>query len=154
MFDSIITPTIASSPLLIWAAMSAATIGWFYSVLLEKGNFGEVQKANLVILGAVSVTAIDHHHLPLSLLPQGNLRSLYVLGAIVRAPRTSAKNNEAVLVTGSAGDCGKALLSHTHKVMRMRGREDSIDSNAERAIGTVLEANRERNTRCELTVEL
>lgn len=107
-----------------------------------------------MILRAVSVTAIDHYHLSLSLLPQGSLCSLYVLRAIVRAPGTPAKNNKAVLVPGSAGDCGKALLSHTHKVMRVRGGEDSIDGNAERAISTVLEANRERNTRCELTVEL
>ena len=76
-----------------------------------------------------------------------------------------------ILVTGCLDDGGKTLLGNTHEGMGIGSRLHGIDSDTNASVSscekhkepgtkwiqqllTILEANREGNTRSELTVEL
>ena len=60
----------------------------------------------------------------------------------------------AYLVPASFNDGCKTLLGDTHERVWVRSRAHRVDCDADRAIGTVLETDRERYTRHELTVKL
>lgn len=98
--------------------------------------------------------AINHDGELLALLDQGLLGVLNVLFVIVRALGAATENDETVFVALGTGDSGQALLGNAHEVVLSSGSTDSINGNAEVAVGSVLEANRERETGSKLTVKL
>ena len=60
----------------------------------------------------------------------------------------------AVLVPACPDDRRHALRIDAQKVVRMAGGLHGVDGDADRAVGTVLEADREARAGCELTVQL
>lgn len=105
-------------------------------------------------VGAHTVGAVNHDSQLLLLVLQGLLGSLDVLLVKVGSLGTTSQDNEAVLVTLSAGDSGKTLLGDTHEVMLGSGSANGVNGNAETTVCAVLEADGERQTRGQLTVKL
>jgi hypothetical protein len=101
-----------------------------------------------------TVRAVNHHDLGLALLLQSIARSLDTFGVEVGASSSTTENDEAVFVTSGSCDGSQALLGHTHEVMLRPRSANSIDRDSQTSISTVLEANGERETRCELAVQL
>lgn len=104
--------------------------------------------------GRLTVRAVDHDSELLALLDESLLRSLNVLLVVVGALGATAKDNETVLVALGAGDSGQALLGNAHEVVFSRGSANGINSNTEVSVGSVLETDRERETRGKLAVKL
>jgi hypothetical protein len=107
-----------------------------------------------MILGAVSMAAINHHDSPLTLLFQSCFCGLHISGAVVGSLGSPTKDHKAVFVACCAGDCGKALLGDPHEMVGMRGGEYRVNGNRHGAVSTVLEPYRERYTRGEFAVKL
>lgn len=59
-----------------------------------------------------------------------------------------------ICVATGLDDSSETLLGNTHEGMRVGCRVHGIDGNTNTAVGSVLEADGERNTRGELTVKL
>lgn len=109
----------------------------------------------LVVLARVAVRAVDHEDVLLGLL-LGEL-SLSIRNArsvVVGALRAATEDDEAVVVAGGAGNGSKTLLGDTHEVVGVGSGLDGVNGDGEGAVSTVLEANGERYTGGELTVEL
>lgn len=102
----------------------------------------------------LTVGAVNHNSLSLLLVLQHLLGSLDALLVVVGTLGSSTQNNEAVLVTLGASNSSKALLGHTHEVVLSSSSANGINGNAKVSISAVLEANRERETRSKLSVEL
>jgi hypothetical protein len=100
------------------------------------------------------VRAVNHHDLGLTLLPQSLPHALDALLVEVGALGSTAEDDEAVLVSSSPGDGCKTLLGHTQEVVLRSSGSNSVHGNRESTIGTVLEANREGETRGEFAVQL
>jgi hypothetical protein len=107
-----------------------------------------------VVLGRVSVGAVNHDSLLLLLVLEDLLGSLNTLLVEVGTLGSATENNEAVLVTLGSGDSSKALLGDTHEVVLSGGSANGVNGNTEATVCTVLEADRERKTRGKLTVKL
>jgi hypothetical protein len=100
------------------------------------------------------VRAVDHHDLWETLLLQCLTGRLDAVLVEVGALGPSAQNDEAVLVSTSLGNSSQTLLCDTHEVVLSGRAANGIDSHGQASIGTVLEANGERETRSKLAVEL
>lgn len=74
--------------------------------------------------------AVNHDGLLLALLDEGLLGLLDVLLVEVWALGSAAKDDEAMLITLSAGDSGQALLGDTHEVVTGGGGADGVDGDA------------------------
>lgn len=98
--------------------------------------------------------AVNHDSLLLLLLLQLLLNSLDVLSIEVGAAGSTTENDEPVWVTSSLGDSSKTLLGDTHEVVLGGSRSNGINSDGQRAISSVLEADWEGKTRGELAVKL
>ena len=59
-----------------------------------------------------------------------------------------------MLIAAGPGDGSQTLLRDTHEVVLRRRGTNGVNGHAKVAIGTVLEAYGERQTRCQLTVQL
>jgi len=59
-----------------------------------------------------------------------------------------------ILVAGGFDDGSKTLLRNTHECVRVRSGFHSVNGNTDTSISAILKADRERDTRGELTVEL
>ena len=116
----------------------------------DLGNLGLV----VVVLERVAVRAVNHHDRTLALGLEGLASGSDAVLVEVGALGATAEDDEAVGVAGGLGDSGETLLGHTHEVVLGGGRANGVDSDSEAAIGTVLEAHRERETGSKLTVEL
>lgn len=81
-------------------------------------------------------------------------RRLHRSRIVVCALATATENDMHVMVPAGLYNCSKTLLGNTHECMRSTCSTHGINGNANRAIGAVLEADREGHTRSELTVEL
>jgi hypothetical protein len=101
-----------------------------------------------------TVRAVNHHDLREVLLPQRLAHVLDARGVEVCALGSSTQDDEAVLVTACPGDSSQSLLCDTHEVVLCRRAADRINSDGQTAIGSVLEANGERETRGKLAVQL
>lgn len=88
------------------------------------------------------------------LVLQGLLGSLDIFLVKVGAVGTATENDKAVLVALCAGNGGEALLGDTHEVVLGGGSTNGVNGNAEIAIGAILEADREGQTRGQLTMKL
>lgn len=98
--------------------------------------------------------AVNHHDLGQVLLPQ-RLAGSFDAGAVeVGALGPTAEDHKAVLVSACAGDGSQTLLGHTHEVVLRSCTADGVNSDCETAVGAVLEANGEGETRGKLTVQL
>lgn len=98
--------------------------------------------------------AVNHDGALLALRQQDLLGLLNVLLVKVGALATSTQDHESVLVALRPGDGGQALLSDTHEVVLGGGGTDGVNCDTEVSVGTVLEANGERQTRGKLSVQL
>ncbi|KAH3660176.1 hypothetical protein OGAPHI_007381 [Ogataea philodendri] len=104
-----------------------------------------------VVLVGVSVRAIDHHNASGRKLGLGlSNRGLVV----IRSFLTSSQDDETVVVTLGGGDGSESVLGNTHEVVGRRSGLDSIDSHVQRTVSSILETNREGQTRSKLSVEL
>jgi hypothetical protein len=102
----------------------------------------------------LTVRAVDHDGLLLSLLLQSLLGGLDALGIEVGTLGTATENDEAMLVSAGAGDGGQTLLGNTHEVVLGGSSANSVNGDGQASIGTVLETNWERETGSQLTVKL
>lgn len=98
--------------------------------------------------------AVNHDSLLLLLLLQLLLNSLDVLSIEVGTTGSPTENDKAVWVTSSLGDSSKTLLGDAHEVVLGSSRSNGINSDSQRAISSVLEADREGETRGELAMKL
>lgn len=98
--------------------------------------------------------AVNHHDLGQVLLGQGLSALLDILGVVVGTLGSTSEDDETVLVSGSLCDGSKTLLGNTHEVVLGSSRANGINGHTQTAIGTVLEAHRERQTRGKLSVQL
>lgn len=98
--------------------------------------------------------AVDHHDFRQLLLPQRFPGRFDALPVEICALASTTEDNEAVLISGGSGDSSKTLLRHTHEVVLGSSSADGIDSDGQSSISTVLEANREGETRSQLAVQL
>lgn len=101
-----------------------------------------------------TVGAVDHHDLGEVLLPQQLAHSLDVVLVEVGALGPTAQNDEAVLVTACPGDGCQTLLCHAQEVVLRSRAANGVDRHRKPTVGAVLEANGERKTGGELTVQL
>lgn len=101
-----------------------------------------------------TVRAVNHHDLGLTLLPQSLTRSLDALRVEVGTASSTTQDNEAVLVTGCSCNGCQALFGHTHEVVLSPRGANGVDRDGQTSIRAVLEANRERETRCKLAMQL
>lgn len=104
--------------------------------------------------GKRTVRAVHHHDLGQVLLPQRLAHSLNAGAVEVSALGAAAENDEAVLVAACPCDSGETLLGHTHEVVLCGSAANGVNSHGQPAIGAVLEANGEGQTRCKLAVQL
>ena len=144
-----------SSPARSCSEMVFATLGWLRWSLRELPRV-LVSLWHLRDHKAVSLTvrAVNHHDLRQVLLAKGLSALLDVLGIVVGALCSTSEDDEAILVSGGLCDGSKTLLGNTHEVVLGSSRADSVNSNTQAAVGTVLEAHRERQTRGKLSVQL
>lgn len=108
----------------------------------------------LVVLFRVAMTAVNHQARIQALRLELLARLLQALSVVVGALLSTAQDDEAVIIADSADDGHNTGLGDGEEVVRMLDRANRIDCDIESAVGTVLEANRERQTRGKLTVEL
>lgn len=101
-----------------------------------------------------TVRAVNHDSLLLSLLIQGLLGQLDILGIEVGASGATTEDDESVLVSGGSGDGSETMLGDTQEVMLGGRGSNSINGNSQAAIGAVLEADWEREARRKLAVQL
>ena len=108
----------------------------------------------LVVLLRVSMAAVNHKTSGKTLGSQLSLGLLDALGVIVGALLASTENDEAVRVAHGANNGSNTWLGDREEVVRVLDRANGIHSNIQSAVGTVLEANREGQTRSQFTVNL
>jgi len=108
------------------------------------------------VLVRVSVRAVDHDARPhiRSRLLHGRNSSADGLGVVVGALGTAAEDDVHVAVTARLDDGGETLFGDTHEGVGVGGGAHRVDGDTDAAVGTVLEADGERDTTCQLTVEL
>lgn len=104
-----------------------------------------------VVLVGVTVRAVDHQGATWRQLSLGLSHGLSV---VVGALLTTSQNHEAVLVTLGSDNGSKTVLGNTHEVMGVGGRKHGVDGHTQSTVGTVLEADWERQTRSQLSVQL
>lgn len=114
------------------------------------GNLGLV----LVVLVGVAVRAVNHKALGDTLLVDGSLGLSDARGVKVGALGAAAQDDEAVLVAGGADNSDNARLGDGKEVVGVLDSANGINGNAKRAVGTVLEADGERQAGGQLTVQL
>lgn len=107
-----------------------------------------------MILLRIAMAAIDHESRSQTLLLERLLGLLDALGVVVGSLLTTAQDNEAVFVTGSADDSDITGFGDGKEVMGVSNGTDSIDSDIEGTIRTILEADGERETGGQLAMEL
>ena len=97
---------------------------------------------------------VDHHDRPLPLFPQSLSRSLHALGVVIRSFGSAPQDHEAVFVAAGPRDGRQALLRHAHEMVLRGCGAHGVNCHVQRAIGSVLEAHRERQTGCQLSMQL
>ena len=107
-----------------------------------------------MVLKTVAVTAIHHQSLPHTCLLQLLLCLGDALRIIVGALLTASQNDEAVVVADSAYNGDVAGFGDGEEVMRVPDSSNGVDCDLQAAICAVLEAYWERQTRCQLAVQL
>jgi len=110
----------------------------------------------VVVLERISVRTVDHDAglvLRAGLLKRSS-NDLDMLGGVVGTLGATSEDDMNILVSGGLDDGRKTLLGNTHESMGIGSRLHSVDRNTNASIRPVLEANRERDTGGELTVEL
>lgn len=90
----------------------------------------------------------------MAFLPQSVPRSLNALGVEVGATSSTTQDHKAVLVAARPCDGSQTLLCYTQEVVLRLRSADRINCDSQASICSVLEANRERETRRKLTVQL
>lgn len=96
-----------------------------------------------MVLGRVAMTAIDHNSLSNTLLLERLLSSSNAFRVEVGALRAASKDNEAIAVTLSTNNSDNTGLSDREEMMGVLCGTNGINSNVERTVGAVLEADRE-----------
>src|ERR1700722_5853847 len=99
----------------------------------------------------IPMGAVNHHYFRLSFLPQGPLCSFNTFGVKISAPISSSKDDKAIFVAARLGDSRSALFGNTHEVMFRCSSTNSINGNTQASISSILEADREGETRRELS---
>lgn len=118
------------------------------------GQLGSNLGLVLVVLQRVSVAAVHHETLADALAPESGLGLGDAGGVVVGALGASAKNDEAVLVAISSDNGYNTGLGDGKEVVGVSDSADGVNGDAERAVGAVLEADRETETARQLTVQL
>ena len=97
---------------------------------------------------------INHHNLPLPLLPQ-HLPTLPNTRLVeIRPARPTPQNNETIRIPRRLRNSRQPLLRHTHEMVLRGRRTDGIHRHAQPTVRSVLEAHWEGETGCEFAVEL
>ena len=107
-----------------------------------------------VVLQRVPVAAVDHQPQGEPLGDQRGLRLADAGAVVVGALLAAAQDGEAVLVADRAHDGDHAGLRHGQEVVRVAHGADGVEGDVQRAVGAVLEADREGQARRELAVQL
>src|SRR5271156_4931939 len=100
----------------------------------------------------IPMGTVNHHYFCLSFLPQGLPCSFNTFGVKISAYTSSPKNDKAIFVAAGLGNSRTALFSNTHEVMFRCSGTNSINGNTQVSISPILEADREGETRSELSM--
>lgn len=95
-----------------------------------------------MILAAVTVTAINHDKTREFSLLQLSGGLLDFISLVVGTRLSTTKNDVTAVITLGLNNGGKTLLCNRKEVVTIAGSLDSINSNTNSTIGTVLETNR------------
>jgi len=109
-----------------------------------------------MVFGGVAMGSVDHDgrvSVGSSLLNGGG-GGFDVLMGVVGSFRSTAEDNVNVLVTTGFDDRSETLISYTHKRVRASSSPHGINRNADTSIRTILEADREGNTRAQFAMKL
>ena len=108
-----------------------------------------------MILFAVAVRTIDHHALAQPLLGEPRRHIADVCRVVVRTGLLpAAKNHVTGVVAGRLEDRRHALLGHRREPVRRARRQHRVDRGGHAAVRAVLEADRHRQPRGELAMDL
>lgn len=101
-----------------------------------------------MILLAVAMRAINHDARVevLASFEHGISGALDVFSLVVRSIAASSQDDVHVWVAVRADDGGETLWIDTHESVRVGGGSHSVDGDADASRGSVLEADRERDT--------
>lgn len=100
----------------------------------------------LVVLLRVTVAAVNHKTGTHALSTELRLSLRDASSIVVRALLASAKDNEAIRVTDGSHNRDNTGLCDGQEVVGVLDRANSINSDIERAVGTVLESDGEGQT--------
>lgn len=102
----------------------------------------------------LTVRAVDHDGQFLALVRQHLLSCLNTVLVEIGALASSSQDNETVLVALGAGNGSETLFCDTHEVVLGGSSANGVNGNTKAAIGSVLEADGERQAGGKLTVKL
>jgi len=97
---------------------------------------------------------VNHDGCPSTLLLNGLSSGFDSISFEVGTLGTAPKNDVHICVTTGLDNGSKALFSDAHKGMWIGSRVHGINGDTNTAVGSVLEANGERDTRSKFTMEL
>lgn len=98
--------------------------------------------------------AVNHDGSPTALLLNGLHSIADGIRLVVGALGTTTEDDVDILVAAGLDDGGETLLGDAHEGVRVGSGVHGIDSDTNAAVGSVLEADGERDTGSELTVKL
>src|ERR1700756_3968961 len=100
----------------------------------------------------IPMGTVNHHYFCLSFLPQGHPCSFNTFGVKIGACISSPKDDKAIFVAARLGNSRKTVFGNTHEIMFRSSSTNSINGNIQVSISPILEAHREGETRCELSM--
>lgn len=101
-----------------------------------------------------TVGAVDHDDVTLALGVEELTGGLDALRVVVGAAGTATEDDIAIFVAFGGGYGNNTLLGRAHKVVTAAHGLEGVHGSVDRAVGSVLEADGERQSRSKLTVEL
>ena len=107
-----------------------------------------------MFLFRVAVAAIDHQPVVGVCGFEFSLCGRDISGVVVGARLATSEDDKGVFVTGSADNGNDAWFGNGEEVVRMFDSADRVDGRVERPVRAVLEADGERESRCEFAMKL
>src|SRR5277367_5844309 len=100
----------------------------------------------------IPMGTVNHHYFCLSFLLQGLPCSFNTFGIKISAYTSSPKDDKAIFVAARLVNSRSALFGNTHEAMFRSSSTNSINGNTQVSISPILEADREGETRRELSM--
>ena len=107
-----------------------------------------------IVLLAVAVARVDHQPRRRSGGAEGGERLSDAGRLVVRAALPAPQDHVAVGVAAGRDDAGEALFGDAQEAVRMGGRAHRVDRDLHPAVGAVLESDRHRQARRQLSMNL